>query len=181
MTLKNTPYAYGLVARWLHWFMAFAIVAMFIWGQWMEELTLYHPWYKQAPYLHKSFGIVLLALLIVRLAWRLINRQPDSNTLARREKFLATLTHRAFYGLLFVQMIAGYLISSVDGRAIEVFGLFSVPSVYQNKGLEDVAGDVHELFALIILVLAAGHALAAIKHHFIDRDDTLIRMLRGKS
>lgn len=179
MALKNTFRNYGSVARFLHWVMAFAILAMFGWGKWMVSLGFYSPWYKDAPYLHKSAGILLLILLTLRFFWRLANLQPDDSYLAGYEKLLSRLTHWAFYVLLLAQMVAGYLISSVDGRSIEVFGLFSVPSVYQNKGLEDTMGDVHEILAYVILALAAVHVLAALKHHFIDRDITLKRMLRN--
>jgi cytochrome b561 len=75
-------------------------------------------------------------------------------------------------------MVAGYLISTADGRPIEVFGLFNVPATLHGLAdQEDIAGEVHEIFAWVLILLAGVHALAALKHHFINRDSTLIKML----
>ena len=76
-------------------------------------------------------------------------------------------------------MIAGYLISTAEGRPIEVFGWFAVPATfYGPENQEDVAGEIHEILAWLLILLSSGHTLAALKHHFIDRDATLRRMLR---
>jgi cytochrome b561 len=86
------------------------------------------------------------------------------------------------YVLVFAIMLSGYLISTADGRAIEVFGWFAVPATLQGiDGQEDVAGDVHFYLAVTLMVIVGGHALAALKHHFIDRDPTLRRMLRPRA
>lgn len=76
--------------------------------------------------------------------------------------------------------ITGYLIVTAGGRGLDVFDWFVIPSVLEQDGLEDIAGEVHEIIAFIIIGLAAFHALGALKHHFIDKDETLRRML-GKS
>ncbi|MBP22713.1 MAG: cytochrome B, partial [Alcanivorax sp.] len=97
------------------------------------------------------------------------------------ERISAHLTHWALYLLLFTAMISGYLITSADGSAIDVFNWFAVPSMTgDQKGLEDLAGDIHEIATWAIIILAGVHALAALKHHLLDRDDTLRRML-GKA
>ena len=180
MTIKNTQHGYGLIARFFHWFMALSIFAMFGFGLWMSSLSLYDSWYKQAPYLHKSYGIILFFMLVARLVWRGVNVQPDDSYLRPLEQRLSHLMHLGFYALLVVLMIAGYMISTVDGSSIDVFGLFSIPSFYQQKGLEDAAGLVHEILAFTIMALAGLHIVAALKHHFIDHDVTLTRMWRGK-
>jgi cytochrome b561 len=179
MSLKNSTDGYGLAARLLHWLMAIAIIAMFGLGYWMVTLDYYSPWYKSAPDLHKSAGLILLGLLAIRFAWRLANLQPDDSYLKPIERSVSKLVHRAFYLLLLTQMTFGYLISTADGRSIEIFGLVSLPSLIQSKGLEDFAGLVHEVLAYCIIGLAAVHAGAALKHHFIDRDPTLKRMWSG--
>lgn len=90
----------------------------------------------------------------------------------------AHAAHGLLYALLFVAMVSGYLISTADGSSISVFGWFEVPSVTgQVKGMEDVAGSIHYWSTWAIVVLAGLHALAALKHHFVDRDRTLLRML----
>ena len=89
------------------------------------------------------------------------------------------MVHWGLLGLLFAAMISGYLISTADGSGIDVFGLFEVPSVTgRQNGLEDSAGLVHYWSTWALVVLAGLHGLAALKHHFIDRDATLKRMLR---
>jgi cytochrome b561 len=73
-------------------------------------------------------------------------------------------------------MASGYLISTADGRLIEVFNWFSVPSLVQRKGLEETAGEVHEWLAYATIALVALHAAASLKHHFVDRSRILTRM-----
>lgn len=177
----NTIDAYGWVARVLHWAMAIAIVAMFALGLWMRNLGYYDPWYQAAPDLHRSIGIVLAVLLVLRFLWRLANPEPSQDRLTPLERLAAKAVHRGFYLLLVALMLAGYLISTLDGRSIEVFGLFTIPSLYENKGMEEIAGTVHEYLAYAVIALAALHALAALKHHFIDRNDNLTRMISGRS
>jgi len=180
MGMRDTRSGYGLVSRVLHWAMAVAIFAMFGLGLWMVGLTYYSPWYRSAPDLHKSVGLVLFALLVLRFGWRLAAVRPDEGTLKPWERRLSRLVHWGFYPLLLALMASGYLISTADGRAISVFGLVEVPAVYAEKGLEDAAGEVHEWLAWLVMALAGGHAAAGLKHHLIDRDDTLRLMLTGR-
>lgn len=179
MPLQNNKTGYGTVARALHWGMAMAIVAMFVLGVWMRTLTYYSPYYESAPALHKSIGLVLLALLVIRFIWRLLNAKPDDGYLSPAERWISHLMHLGFYALLMALMVVGYLISTVDGRGIAVFGLFEFPSFYTQKGLEEAAGFIHRWMAYTLMGLVALHALAALKHHFINRDVTLLRMLHG--
>lgn len=178
--LKNTPNGYGLVARVLHWGMAVAILFMFGLGLWMRTLTYYSPWYNLAPTIHKSVGIILLVLLGIRLVWRHINPRPDASYLKPLEQKLSHLMHMGFYALLVVLMLVGYFISTLDGRSIAVFSLVEIPSIYAQKGLEDIAGFAHRALAYLLMSMVALHGLAALKHHFIDRDKTLQRMWRGE-
>jgi cytochrome b561 len=179
MPLMNSTNSYGLVSRLLHWGMAVAIVAMFALGFWMVGLDYYNPYYKSAPDLHRSVGIVLLILLAFRFVWRLVNPDPDRSALARLERRSAEIAHWGFYPVLLALMASGYLISTADGRAIDVFGLFQVPALFKQPGLERIAGSVHEILAYLTMLLAALHGLAAIKHHIVDRDPTLLKMLRS--
>jgi cytochrome b561 len=86
------------------------------------------------------------------------------------------------YVALFALMIAGYLISTADGVGISVFGLFDVPALVSNlPNQADTAGEIHLYIAWAVVIFAGLHGLAALKHHFIDRDATLIRMLGRKA
>lgn len=179
MQIMDTVEGYGLVSRTLHWLMALAILLLFALGLWMVELDYLDPYYKSAPDLHRSAGIVLLAALVLRFVWRLVNVKPSDACLGPLERKAAQLVHWGFYPLLLALMVSGYLISTPDGRPIDVFGLVEVPSLIRRKGLEDAAGEVHEWLAYLTIALAAVHAAAAIKHHVVDRNRILVRMWSG--
>jgi cytochrome b561 len=177
--LRNSQHTYGLVAVLLHWLVAVAVVGMFVLGLWMVDLTYYSDWYRTAPAIHKGIGVLLFIAVAVRLGWRIVGRQPERlashSALAQRA---AGIAHALLYTLLFAVMLSGYLISTADGRPIDVFGLFSVPaSIRDLPNQADIAGAVHLVLAITLVSLAGIHALAALKHHIVDRDRTLLRML----
>jgi cytochrome b561 len=179
MLVRDTSHGYGLVSRLFHWLMAIVIVAMFGLGLWMVELDYYSPYYHSAPNLHKGVGILLLIALALRFSWRLASVKPDDDDLTPLERMASRIVHWGFYPLLLALMVSGYLISTADGRPIEVFGLFSVPSPGENKGLEDTAGAIHAYLAYVVILLAIVHAAAAVKHHVVDRGRSFSRMWSG--
>lgn len=181
--LRNTSRGYGLVAITLHWLVAVVVFGLFALGVWMTGLGYYDDWYKRGPELHKSIGIVLFIIMLARVFWSAKNIKPeDEPGSSAWQRRAAHGVHRLLYVLLFTLMISGYLISTADGRAIDVFGLFSVPaSITGIDNMEDVAGEGHWYLALLLISLSGVHALAALKHHFIDRDRTLIKMLGMRS
>jgi cytochrome b561 len=181
MGVRDTSESYGWVSRILHWGMAIAIFATFALGWWMVGLDYYSPYYRSAPDLHRSVGIVLLILLVFRFGWRLANTRPAALGGPPWQIRAARLLHGAFYPLLLALLLSGYFISTLDGRSIDVFGLFSVPSIYTSKGLEETAGRVHEILAYLTLALAAVHAAAAIKHHAVEKSPVLARIWSGSS
>jgi cytochrome b561 len=178
MQWRNSSSHYGLVSILMHWLVAVAVFGLFGLGYWMVGLDYYSSWYKTAPDLHKSIGLVLFALMLGRVLWRWFSPPPSALPNHGRVTRLASkLGHGFLYLGLFVLMISGYLISTADGRGIPVFGLFEVPaSLTSIPGQEDVAGLVHEYLAWALVIFAGIHALAALKHHFFDRDRTLVRM-----
>ncbi len=179
MGLRNDRERYGAVSVLLHWLVALAVFGLFGLGLWMTGLTYYDAWYTRAPWLHKGIGVTLLAVVILRLAWRLVSPPPPPPaTHAPWERRGAALAHGLLYLLLLTVMATGYLISTADGRPLEVLGLFTIPALVTGiERQEDVAGSVHLVLASTLVGLAALHALAALKHHFIDADRTLLRML----
>ena len=179
--LKNTENSYGLLAIILHWLMAITIFSLFGLGLYMVELTYYDAWYKGSLDLHKNIGMTLFVVLMLRIVWRLVNTTPKNadKSASQVEVKVAHYAHLALYSLMFVLMITGYLISTADGRAIDIFGLISIPALpvsFANQ--EDIAGDIHEILAWTLILLSAGHALAALKHHFVNKNNTLVRMLK---
>lgn len=177
MQYRNTQEKYGFIAMLLHWGMAILIIGMFVLGSYMVELEYTDPWYKKAPDLHRSIGVIVAALMIYRLVWRLTNMRPRESGEAW-ERHLATWMHRLFYGLIAAIVVSGYLITTADGQPVVVFHLFDIPAAFTGfENQEDIAGEIHEWLTDILLALVSLHALAALKHHFINRDSTLRRML----
>lgn len=171
-------------ARWpvavifLHWLMAILIVALYVLGDYMVGLDYYDPWYQSAPFWHKSVGLLIALLLIMRLGVRMTTQAPSDDEAKKWVAVVSHAVHVLLYGLVLVICVSGFLISTADGRPVSFFGWFDVPSLgsfFDDQ--EDVAGVWHERAALGVLVLAALHAVAALKHHFIDRDRVLKRML----
>ena len=175
--LRNTSTSYGLVSIAMHWLMAIVIFAMFGLGLWMVELGYYDSWYHDAPYIHKAIGMLLLFALIFRAGWRLTNTHPNLMGEAW-EQLVALIVQGMHYLLLFAISITGYLIPTAEGVGIDVFGLFTVPASFSfTKKEADLIGLIHLYVAWAVIGLAAAHAAAALKHHFIDKDITLLRML----
>ena len=172
MQFRNSIDRYGAIAILIHWLVAVAVIGLFALGYWMVDLTYYDDWYRRAPDIHRSVGILLLAVMVLRVIWRFINPPPAPlSEHTRLEVLSAHAAHAVLYLLLFVATTA-------DGSSISVFGWFAVPSVTgQVKGMEDIAGTIHYWSTWAIVVLAGLHALAALKHHVVDRDRTLLRML----
>jgi cytochrome b561 len=175
---RNTTESYGMVSIVLHWLVAVAVIALFGLGLWMVGLTYYHPWYREAPHIHKSAGLLLFGVMVIRLAWRYANPRP--RLLGTRLEIRAAVTvHLLMYALVFASLVSGYLISTADGRAVDVFDLFSVPATLSGLPRQaDAAGLMHKLLAYALIILSALHTAGALKHHLVDRDGTLIRILR---
>lgn len=178
MQWRNSPTNYGLVSIVMHWLVAIAVVGLFALGYWMVGLTYYSSWYRTAPDIHKSVGLLLFGLMVVRFIWRFVSSGPAPLASHGRMTRLATKGgHGLLYLGLFVLMISGYLISTADERAISVFDWFEVPALITSiRDQEDIAGLVHEYLAWGLIIFSGLHALAALKHHFIDHDPTLKRM-----
>lgn len=176
--LNNSDTGYGLLTIFIHWITAISVIAMFVVGMWMVDLNYYSQWYKLAPHYHKSVGLLLFAITIARLVWRY--NQPHPRPLGTPiENRLASLAHGTLYLLLLTIFISGYLISTADGRGIDLFNWFTVPGLGEFiNNQEDIAGEVHEYLAYTLIGLVVLHALASIKHHFINKDSTLTRMLK---
>jgi len=176
---RNTDKSYGMAVISVHWVMALAVIAMYPLGLYIVDLTYYDPEYKVVPHWHKSIGILFGLLLAFRFGWKLFNKHPAAPANhSQAIRLLTKLGHAALYLLMLAVVISGYLISTADGRAIDVFNWFAIPAtpaLIENQ--EDVAGVIHYWSATALIVMAGLHALAALKHHFIDRDETLKRIV----
>jgi len=162
--------------------MALLIIGLFAQGLWMVTLDYYDNWYHQAPEWHKSFGLLVAALWLIRLLWRLFDRLPEPEaTFTAWEHRLAKAMHQLFYVLIFLLLLAGYMISTAEDAGVDFFGLFEVPAILPAfEGQADVAGWVHWVLGWLIMVCTLLHTVAALRHHFINRDRTLLKMLGRK-
>jgi len=178
MRWLNTENHWGLITVAIHWLSALMVFGLFAFGLWMVELEYYSVWYHRAPDLHKSIGILLGVMTLLRLIWRLNNSRPAPlNSHTPMEQKMAASMHYLLYLLLIMVMLSGYLISTADGRAVDVFNGFQLPATLHGiDNQEDIAGLVHLWSAVILISLVVIHALAAIKHQFFDRDRILHRM-----
>ena len=178
--LKNTKEGYGLIAILIHWVSALSVIGLFGLGFWMVDLTYYSSWYKTAPDIHKSVGVLLLGLTLLRLLWRFFTVKPQAHSSHKPwEQQTAKWAHRIIYLLMLSIMVSGYLISTADGRAIMVFNWFELPSLGSFiNNQEDIAGLIHQYLAYSLMGLVVIHALGAIKHQLIDKDRTLSKMIK---
>lgn len=175
--MKSEVKNYNLVARGVHWLSALVIIGLFAVGLWMVDLSYYSEWYRTAPHWHKSIGLLLAGLTLFRLLWKLVTVSPKTEG-AAYEIIGAKLAHLGMYAILLALFASGYLISTEDGRGIDVFTWFTVPglgALFENQA--DIAGQVHFYAAWSLIIIAAVHAIAALKHHFINKDNTLRKMI----
>jgi cytochrome b561 len=182
MTLRNTPRRWGAIAQLLHWLIVLFIVAQFTLATLFEQLPAGA---KKLTLLsrHKSIGITILMLAVVRLAWRWSNPTPTlPDTLKPYERTLARLTHALLYVLLFAVPLSGWLMSSARGFPVSWFGFLQLPDlVPKNKALYEALLTTHGILAWTLGIIATVHLVAALKHHFVLKDDVLRRMLPSSS
>ncbi|MBS0969883.1 cytochrome b [Nissabacter archeti] len=183
MHFKNDTQAFGHTSVLIHWLAALVIYGMFALGLWMVTLGYYDVWYHRAPELHKSIGVLLAALILFRIVWRFVSPPPlPLSTYSATTRIAATTAHLLLLAGLIGILVTGYLIATAEGQPISVFGWFGVPAlVTLGPAQTDLAGDLHLWLAWGVVVLSVLHALAALKHHFIDGDVTLKRMLGRRS
>ncbi len=175
--LRNTSTSYGVVSIGQHWLMAIVIFALFGLGVWMKGLGYYDAWYHKAPDLHQSIGMVAMALLMLRLCWLSINVKPAALG-AAWERTGGMIAHRCFYLLMLMVTVSGYLIPTARGEGFDIFGSIHMPALISLTARQaDINGALHRYAAWSIMILATLHALAALKHHFVNKDDTLLRIL----
>ncbi len=172
---------YGLISRAVHWIIAALITALIPLGWYMVGLEYYDPWSHDSLEIHKALGMVVLLLATIMISWQIAGRRTRATESRKRwEVIAAKITHYLLYALMVVVPATGYIISTSAGAGVAIFGLFEVPAVLpKSVPLRDAAISVHYYFAYAGVALIALHVAGALKHHFVDGDDTLRRMLRG--
>lgn len=169
---------YTATAKALHWAMAILIFGLLALGFYMHDLPLSPEKLKLYSW-HKWAGVSAFLLVLVRLAWRAANRPPPlPATMPAHLQFAAHAGHFLLYALMLAIPLSGWLMSSAKGFQTVWFGVLPIPDLQaKDKALGDLLQTVHMALNLVFALAIAGHIGAALKHHFIDRDDILTRML----
>ena len=196
--MKQTPSRYTKTAIVLHWLIAIFIALMFVLGWFMAELPKEAP--KQLAYdlfdlgvytwqlaeeasprtfyfnLHKSLGLTVLALIVLRILWRITHTPPAALSSYRViEKKVATATHHSLYLLMLAVPVTGLIMAINSKYGVKWFGMDVIAGL-DNKPMREFFECTHEFVGIVLLVLIGIHLLGALKHKFIDKDDTMSRM-----
>lgn len=178
MQLKNTNQRFGLITRANHWLNAVIILSVIALGIYMVDLPR-EPATFELYDLHKSLGVLLLALIIWRLLWLKLSPNPS---LLPSKPWEHTLAH-SVRGLLYLAMIiaplSGWMMSNAAGYDVSFFNLFTLPTIVaESEALGDIIKPIHVITGKILLpILILLHIAGALKHHFVYKDATLKRML----
>jgi len=170
--------SYTSTAKALHWIMAFSIVGLFFFGFYMSNLPLspeklkFYSWHKWA-------GVSVFFFAIIRLFWRTYKRSPDlPKHMQRNARLAAHSGHALLYFLMFSIPLSGWLMSSAKGFQTVVFGVLPIPDfLTKNFELGNILQKIHWSLNMALAAIVLGHVAAALKHHVIDKDDILTRML----
>ena len=178
MPLRNTANSYGAVAKLLHWGIVALIITQYVLAEAADELEDGPDKFATIAN-HKSFGMLILLLMLARIGWKLANRGlPQPVPMARPQQIAAAAGHGILYLLLLVLPLSGWMMSSAAGYPTGFFGLFDFPMlVGESHDLKETLEEVHETLFNAVVVVAVLHALAAVFHHAWLKDDTLRRML----
>jgi cytochrome b561 len=181
--LTNTGQRYGTVAMALHWLMALLLVGLVVLGLYMTSLPDVGFDRKKIELVlwHKELGIAALVLVALRLGWRMRNPLPRLVAgIPDWQKVAARFVHLSFYALMFALPLTGWMMSSATRIPVSFFGLFDLPDfVPYDERLFRTLIEVHKWLGYALIGCFCVHAGAAIRHHWISRDDTLRKMLPG--
>ena len=178
--LRNTTQNYGSVAKIFHWLLFLMLCVSLVMGNILAEMPKGTE-KLQAASLHKSFGVILLTLILLRFLWRLMNETPEppAGTTAV-QALLAKGMHWVLYLLMFAQPLSGILMSQAGGFPVSVFGLFELPMLLEkNIEMAKFLRGMHGIVWILLVVCAVGHIGAALHHHFIKKDNVLKQMTTG--
>jgi len=176
--LQNTEHAWGSVAKSFHWLVAILILGQLVLGTIAEDARV-SPLKLDLFVWHKSIGVSILLLVTLRVVWRLKNPPPASPAhVPAWEARLALVGHRLLYLLMVVVPLTGWWVSDTSRIPFRLYWSVPVPDLMApDRDLSELAADVHGVLTKLLLAIIIGHILAALRHHFMIRNDTLLRML----
>lgn len=177
MNLRNTAASWGGLSKTFHWLIVLLLVGQGILGLTMGDFG--RDLRGTLVGLHKSIGVTILMLAVARMLWNLSGARPaPAQGVTPLQHRLAKFGHFVLYALLFAVPITGWLLTAYGGRDASWFGLFDLPRIVgENHDLHEMFEERHEQLFWLLVLVAAGHAGAAIYHHVFQRDATLARML----
>jgi cytochrome b561 len=178
MPRESAERRYDAVAQTFHWVIAALIVVQFALAKLAARLPLGMA--KLALLArHKSFGMTILVLAALRLGWRLFHPPPPlPAAMPPTARTAARVMHAALYALLFAMPLTGWMMSSAKNYSVSWFGVFTWPNlIHPDEAAFKALRETHHVLGSLLLAVAILHVLAALKHHFWDRDDVLVRML----
>jgi cytochrome b561 len=178
MIFRNTNRAWGAVSKTFHWLIVLLIITQWVVAERADDLPNGLAKLRLLD-LHKSIGMTVFMLAIIRLVWRWTNPVPSLDGLAKGwERRAANFSHVALYALIFAMPISGWLMSSAHAFSVSWFHLFQWPDLLQpDHELAESLESLHKRLFLVLVGVAVLHMLGALKHHFIDRNEVLKRML----
>jgi cytochrome b561 len=181
MRYRNSAETWGAVARGFHWLIAVLILVQFVIGSVAEEMKL-TPAKLDLFVWHKSVGVTVLVLALLRLVWRLANPAPAMPAgTPGWERKLAAIAHWALYGLIFAVPLSGWWVSDASRVPFKAFFFLPMPDfISTDRALQEAAAEVHEALTITLLFVVIAHIAAALRHHLLLHDDVLRRMLTGR-
>ena len=180
MSLPSVITGYSPLSKWFHWIIAMVVIAMLSFSFFLDDMpNQYQP---SAYMIHKSLGLTVLFLVFLRLIWiQYTGKPPLPTTVPAWQKFAARMVQYTLYFFLIAMPLSGWLMSVFADKIPIYFGLFPVPfpGAHPDKILSKLMDQSHKTIAWILIVLIVLHVLGAVKHHYIDKDNVLRRMLPG--
>jgi len=178
--LRNDTDSWGAPAKLFHWLMAALIFAQIALGLLAASWRL-SPTKIELFFWHKSTGMLILALLALRLLWRLANRTPELPVgMPAWERAAARASHGLLYLLMIAQPVTGWIINSASNVPFRIFWLVPLPPIVApDKSVADFFASVHGVLAATLAAVLVAHVGAALRHHFVKRNAVLARMLPG--
>ncbi|MBB70880.1 MAG: cytochrome B [Legionellales bacterium] len=178
MALRNTDSTYSPVTKFLHWILMIVVPIMLCVGAFMGDLP--REWKGTVYNLHKLTGLTVLCIMILFVLWALINPKPKyPDSMAKWECFLACVTRYMLFAAVIIMPLSGWIMSTVANKLPHIGDLMlAMPGIPADKDLGQVSNKVHEFFGWLIFGLLVLHLLGALKHHFIDKNNILTRMVK---
>ncbi|QBR84068.1 cytochrome b [Legionella israelensis] len=179
---KNKNLTYSPMSKLFHWLIAFIVIMMLSFSFFLDSVP--EKYRSFAFMIHKSFGITVLFLMLFRFVWVHISGKPPlPDNIPDWQRFMSRFVQYSLYLLLILMPLSGWIMSVAANKPPSYFGLFILPfpGIGSDKALAKWMNQTHEILAWVIITFVALHVIAALKHHFIDKNNVLRRMLPGNT